>query len=1198
MAFVILYQGCDWMILKKLKIEGFKSFAKPVIINFESPITAIVGPNGSGKSNIVDAVRWVLGEQSAKTLRGSRMADVIFAGSDGHHPLNKASVTLYLDNSDHFLPLDASQVKICRRVTEDGQSDYLINGSVCRLKDIEELLMDTGLGKDSYSIVGQGKIDSILNSKPEKLRELFEEAAGISKHKMRKSEAEKRLDKTNQDLQRVKDLIWELEKQVKPLKKAAEKAKKYKRLQDELRILEVNLLMDRWEKYTSDLKIHIKDKSFLENKIIDLESNLKGINSEIEGVENSLKEGQFKLEQLQNDYYQTKAKREEVDNNLKILEERKKGLNREKIDLNKQLSELTGQKKVLEKRAEQNETKIREIMDQKVELEKRLKEKERHLKDKEFLLSNSKEKLNYLRDRVLNENSDIKDVNTDLEKNKEKVRFLQNNIDKLVDKRRIIMARLDENQKLKNDLLLESKYIEDNLNNIKEEFSKLKTQERNLQNKLVDFNNKFEEIKGNLSEKRSKLNILLSMEEEFDGYYQGVKNILKSSKRFPGLIGAVADLFSVDKKYEDAIETALGSRIQNVVVNTDSTAKEAIKYLKSNKGGRATFLPLNMIQGRPIDPDKLGISNMKGFMGLASEFVIYDDNLQSLADYLLGRIIIASNLDTATEIAKETKSRFKIVTLSGDLINPGGAITGGSVNKKRSILGRSREIDELKSSIDLLTSQIESLKDEGRRINKDLKDSIVLQEEKRDEIHQLELKKSEIEKDLSNLNNEGSNFEEQLAEIEKDITDMNKQREDSRLKIMELEKRLDHINNEFSGEKAEINQRENKLAELENEKEKIKVVITNLKVNIATVRQNRDNLIKEADNIEVQLIGIKEKIKDTNERIHKLYKEQEHIKNRENNMYSMKEDLEVKTKELKTDYEEKNSCVKKKQKQLDDLRDKQLNLQNELNKFKEQNHKLDLKITRLEDRKNQIWDRLIDEYEYDPEKNKNYIEKIDIKDYKKVDKKVKELKSSIRNLGTVNQGAIQEYSDLMSRIEYLKNQHNDLQKAKDSIIRVIQEIEDNMSELFAKTFYKVKDEFSSIFRDLFGGGKAELKLTIPDDLLETGVEIIAQPPGKQLKKITLMSGGERALTAIALVFAFLKVNPSPFYILDEIDAPLDDANVVRFARFIKRFSSEVQFVLITHRKGMMAEVETIYGITMEESGISKIISLKLNEEIA
>jgi len=1185
------------MFLKKIKIDGFKSFAKAIVVNFPAPLTAIVGPNGSGKSNIVDAIRWAMGEQSAKSLRGSRMSDIIFAGSDDFKPLQKASVTLYFDNSNNALSVEKKQIRIKRTVSVDGQSDYYLNGSSCRLKDIEELLMDTGLGKDSYSIVGQGKIDSILNSKPEKLRELFEEAAGIVKHKTRKQEAEKRLDKTSQDLQRIKDLVWELDKQVKPLKRSAEKARKYQRLKKELKEIEVNLLLDRWESNYQLLGETRKDEEVSRKKVYKLEEELNKANSILEKKIEELEDEEVFLDELQEKLYQTKTKREQAENNLKVLAERNNGLSREKKSNEEQMETIKKDQANLVQKKEIINENIEEIKIEEKDIKNKIELLNGELNQVKDLITGKKEELFDKRNSILNENIERNEIHSELEKSKGKARYLEHEIEKMAEKRKSVSQQLEDKILEEKEILKNINEIETELMSSNNELVSLKKEEEKINTSIEDISINAEKIKDKMNHNKSRLKVLQDMEDDYQGYFRGVKNILAEDSKISGIIGVVADLIDVEKKYEVAIETALGAKLQNVVTENDSAARKAVKYLKSSNGGRATFLPLNMVRGKKAGVDMININKMEGYLGVASDIISYDNKLDQVMLSLLGKTIVARDLDSATELSKKIRSSLKIVTLDGEFINTTGAITGGSQkNNNRGLLGRSREIEELKTTVSENDSKY------NKKINKIEKYKIEkyslndIQEKKRQQIKELEFKKNDLNKDLLNMQKDENRLETELKLIDRDFEDYHKQLGNNDNLIQRLEGQLSSIKNEHNKEKDQINNRENEVKRLENNEKELNKKITENRVEMATLTQKKNNMISEKQNIIDELKNISLREKNICNILSELADKLMNIENRKKELKKMKEDFAVQITEMDKEYNISNQAFKKKEKDVKELQNTYNKKQQDLGVIKDEYHKIDLKITRLEDKNIQIADRLMEEYEVSPEEG--IEERIEISNYAQISHKIKEFKDAIKVLGPVNIGAIKEYEDLIERLTYLREQQDDLLQARTSIEKVIKELEKSMTERFYETFAEVKDQFENTFERLFDGGKAELRLTQPENLLETGVEIEAQPPGKQLKKLTLMSGGERALTAIALVFAFLKVNPSPMYILDEIDAPLDDANVKRFANYLKEYSNFVQFLVITHNKLMMTEANVIYGITMEEKGVSKLVSLKLDEEIA
>lgn len=1185
------------MFLKKVKIDGFKSFANPILIDFPAPLAAIVGPNGSGKSNVIDAIRWALGEQSAKSLRGGKMSDIIFAGSADYKALDRASVTLYIDNSKKILPAPEREIRIRRCVNREGQSDYYINGQPCRLKDIRELLMDTGLGNESYSIVEQGKIDAILSSKPEKLRGLFEEAAGIVKHKTRKEEAEKRLEETRKDLQRVKDLIWELEKQLRPMKRSAEKLQKYRRFRDELEKLEVNLLLDQWEENERILLDGKKDEESLQNRLTELEMRVEETARLLSEKAEELRQEEAAVEELQNKLYLLRSRKEEAANQLQILEERDSGLRRERENHLRQLDNMQADLARSRRKEEELEARLSELSRLEEEINGTLQALEKELRGIKDLINVKKDELHQRRDFIFSENLELKELQSELEQRREKGRFLEREIERLADRRKLVSGEFDENLLKRKELLEQRNTLEAEFLSTRQDLLSCQKREAELAAEIRKEEEKLETIKNQYNHSSSHLKLLQEMEDDYEGYYRGVRNVLQQRDKLPGIRGVIADLIQVDKRYELAIETALGGRLQNIVTEDDAAAKRAVKFLKERKGGKATFLPLNMVRGSQARIEKAGLDKLPGFIGLATDLVTYSPELEGIIQSLLGRTLVAENIDTAVEIAKELKGSLQIVTLEGDYISSGGAITGGSQSStKPGILGRSREINELKDKLRELAVVFENEKANLEELRQAREELLQLAREKEEELKRLEFAKNDLNKDIINLDKESSRLERELELIDKDFEEYHSQLGLNDNKLQRLEQELSIINDEQFREREELGQKEGEIRKLEEEEEEKNRKLTEIKIELATVQQEKDSLQREQEELEDDFANLRKREQDLQKVLQEIEDKLLAIAERQVELEEMERNFARESLEVEAEYNKQAAALQVKEEHLRGLQEGYNKDQLDLNKIREEYHRVSFKVSRLEDKKNQIEERLQEEYEVEPEKG--FQDRFRIENQALVSQRVQELRDSIKKLGPINLAAAEEYEDLKKRLDYLKEQKDDLIQAKESVVKVIEELERSMSSLFYQTFVAVKEEFEKTFQELFNGGKAELYLTRPENLMETGVEIEAQPPGKQLKNLTLMSGGERALTAIALVFAFLRVNPSPLYILDEIDAPLDDANVRRFVNYLKTYSQDAQFLVVTHNKVMMSEADIIYGVTMEEKGVSKIVSLRLDEEIA
>ena len=1184
------------MILKKLEISGFKSFAKPIVIEFNTPLTAIVGPNGSGKSNIVDALRWVLGEQSARMLRGNKMADIIFSGSKTHKPLNKASVYLHLDNSDRALQVNSNEVVIGRRVNKEGESDYLLNGNICRLKDIKRLLLDTGLGKDLYSIVGQGKIDSIINSKPDKLRELFEEAAGTSSYKVRKQEAEKRLGKTGLNLQRIKDLIKELKNQLRPLKREAEKAKKHENFRKKLEELEVSLLLDKWEKNMAELSSVEINKEFLQEKLEYIQKEFYKLEAEINNNNILIHNKKEKITQMRETLFKLKSYRDELKNKITLYGERenniiddikgihnwKKNAEKEEHKIKKNIANIEDELNYLKNNRQVLNSKMQEENIEMVQYIKNIK--------------NKKDELSLVQDEILNEKGNINNRKYEIKKLEERINFVGEKKSDLLKEQKESIHQLNIRKKDREKVEKELKSITACKQELATENEKLKVRRENEIKILNKTKDELKTISNKFQHQTLRLNVLREMDDSYDGYYYGVKNALKADNKFPGIKGVVASLIKVKKDYIEAVETALGGKMQNLVVDSDRVAANIIKYLKKNNLGHATFLPVNLIKGKKIIIKNNEIKSISGFIGIAADFVENEDYLQGVVDYLLGNIIIASNIDSAINITRKIASKYTIVTLDGEIIRPGGAMSGGSKNKRnKSLLSRSREKNSLKKSINKLQKDVSIKQKEIRKVeikNTKLKVQINKNSEKR---HNMELDESSINADLKAIRNDIGKLKEKVENNEGKLNTFKQESTELQRRKKKLEDENSQKVPDRKNEKNIINEIKKSINQLEENRKNKAKKITDIKVKIATEGQKIESYIKEKKKLEQEVSDYEYKYSQNS---NQMKNKKEKLANLNSKLKDVKIDLSAykdKIKQIDKDIKNINKLVTIKEEIKINLANKKVDMEENIENIKEQLHKIDLKLSRLQNRCNRSSERLAEAYKIDPEEDNN-VNRIKISSYKVAEKKINEFKKTINSIGVVNRGAKKEYEKLKARVDYLISQKKDLIKARNSINKIITEIEDTMGKLFYKSYKDVKKQFGNIFTELFNGGKARLSLSDENDLLNTGVEISAQPPGKKLKKLSLMSGGEKALTAIALVFAFLNVNPSPFYILDEIDAPLDDANVIRFGKFITEYAKFAQFIIITHRKYMMTKAGTIYGVTMQDKGISRLVSLNMTKQ--
>ncbi|WP_079508401.1 chromosome segregation protein SMC [Mesobacillus jeotgali] len=1181
------------MFLKRLDVVGFKSFAERISVEFVPGVTAVVGPNGSGKSNITDSIRWVLGEQSARSLRGSKMEDIIFAGSDSRKPLNFAEVTLTLDNEDQSLPLDYNEVSVTRRVYRSGDSEYLINKQNCRLKDIVDLFMDSGLGREAFSIISQGRVEEILNSKPEDRRTIFEEAAGVLKYKSRKKKAENKLFETQENLNRVTDIIHELEAQVEPLKIQASIAKDYLQQKEELEQIEVALtayeiedLHARWEQLSKQLEHHKEDE-------IKQSALLQKKEAEIEKMRDHLAALDESVSDLQNVLLHASEELEKLEGRREVLKERKKNASQNKGQLEKNIEELTSSIARLEEQKAEYKKAVFELSEEAGALQKELQQKQEHLKlySEDVELKIDSIKSDYI--EVLNEQASAKNEKIYIEQQLQQQEAKGSRLDH--DNDRFVGIRDEINEK--------KAEIEDKVASAQQELEEQAKLFFEEQKKLESLRSNYEKQEKTLyqayqflQQAKSKKEMLEEMEEDYSGFFQGVKEVLKArNSKLQGVEGAIAELINVPKQYETAIETALGGAMQHIVVKTEENARAAIQYLKQKSFGRATFLPLSIIKGKYLTGSQTTLlSGYSAYIGTAADLIQYDEKYAEVVKNLLGNVIIAKDLKGANEIAKMLQYRSRIVTLDGDVVNPGGSMTGGAVKQKSSsLLSRKGELEDLTNKLADMEEKTRVLESRVKALKADIHSSELRLEELRKTGEELRFKQQTLKGDLREVELEQKNINERLSVYDSEKTQMDTDREKLVSRLAELDRLLA--------------KHQQTLVQLDKEIERL----TELKNSNST---SKDTLISEISDLKIILASKKEQLTHVKEKLESTIFQAEEQSGK---LAFMKEDLSLLSSEMtdsssgesqleeaaKQKLQDKNETLKL----IASRRHERLELQNKLEDQELESKELrrlqkgmnevlkdeEVKLNRLDVELDNKLAHLREEYLLSYEAAKEQYPLTIPADEAR--RKVKLIKMAIEELGTVNIGAIEEYERVSERYEFLLEQKNDLQEAKDTLFLVIEEMDQEMKKRFEQTFTGIRSHFESVFQALFGGGRADLKLTQPDDLLNTGVEIVAQPPGKKLQNLGLLSGGERALTAIALLFSILKVRPVPFCILDEVEAALDEANVYRFAQYLKKYRDETQFIVITHRKGTMEEADVLYGVTMQESGVSKLVSVRLED---
>ena len=1186
------------MYLKKLEAHGFKSFADKIEIDFKNGITGIVGPNGSGKSNVIDSVRWVLGEQSPKTLRGSRMEDIIFNGTSHRKPLGMAEVSLTFNNSQGFLPIDYSEVTITRRLYRSGESEYLINKVPCRLKDIRELLMDTGIGIDGYSLIGQGQIDSILSNKPDDRRQIFEEAAGIVKFKSRKVEAERKLDNTNQNLIRIEDILGELESRVEPLKKQSEKAKAFLELSEELKDLEINMFL----RDIDDVKRKLKAEEEQFNIVETQHSNYL---VKREGLGNNQLECQNKIEGLQNDIQDMKENYFEIINTTKKLEG-DKVLYEEKIqNIENNISRIKGEIDSISIQDKDINIQLSSLLTESDELENLLSE------NNELLLNENKKSQDMIRfitthqEKSEDYKSKVIEVLNSISSSKSEI----NSINAI---KKNIVNRIQKIEDERHNLLDSERENLENLRLIEDEIDKIKNslKEKNLEKEdLIAENNKYnneyqtllktyESERNNLRDLQSERRLLEAMDKSYEGFSASVRKTLQLCQDQRGIgkgvHGVVAELMSIPKEYEIAMEVALGYSMQNIVCNAEDDAKAIIKYLKENNLGRVTFLPLSNVHSKQRDQEiNFKVKDFKGYIGVASNLISCSKQYNSLFHYLLGKTLIVDNIDSALKISKLVR-KFKIVTLEGDVINPGGTITGGSYKSKISnVFSRKRKLVELGSKVSKLNNLVNQYGHDLKEYKNNLEDineKLKINSSVAENIRLMLIKKENI---LSNIKNQGHSLNLSMETLKKELEELKGELSDMEETVVKKQSLISSLKSESIEAEKNIKNIEVLIEEKQRESNSLNEYITSIKVNLASEKEKRDNVLKEINRIKSTINVWKDnKINKENE-LSKLEAEKEsYMENLDSIIISIN-DNEILSKQI--DYnvkkfdEEKNIWNEKNK----DLIEKIEVVDTALNDLKESLHKIEVRRTRLELQYDNYIKKIWEKYELSYMDSLNY--KKDIGDFNDASKKISHLNREIKKLGEVSLASIKEYEEVSERYSFLKSQKEDLIKAKESLKQVILELENTMKKQFIKSFHEINENFSVIFKELFSGGKAKLELEEDGNVLEGKIEIIAQPPGKKLQNLSLLSGGERALTAIALLFSILRTKPTPFCILDEIEAALDDVNIFRFADFLKEFTKNSQFIIITHRKGTMEIIDYLYGITMQEYGVSKVVSVKLSD---
>lgn len=1178
------------MYFKRLEMHGFKSFAEPVIIDFHEGITCIVGPNGSGKSNISDAVRWVLGEQSPKALRGGKMEEVIFNGTESRRPRGMAEVTLVIDNSTGILDIEYKEVAITRRMFRSGESEYLINDNPCRLKDIRELIMDTGIGVDGYSIIGQGKISDIVSNKPESRREIFEEAAGIVAYKTRKQETERKLIGTKNNLERIDDIVGEIEGRIGGLKEDSIKAKRYLELKEHYKDLEINIILRNIESTLHKNNEYSGDISELGNKL-DL------INRQRKQADESFQELQKRngvLEELSSDLnrklIENKDKMNSISSESRLNHEKLLHLRKEEERLSGEVSNFAELIAAGEKELEHLRVELTEIDENLAAAEKRLQEKI-YLYDSvtgesskfSDIIDENNEKIISLNSEAASKKSEAKSYKSyqyTLEDRKEK---LQTELEKLQENQAKSTSELDEKNR-------EIERLQRLQNEIKEKRQSQLENRQKLEQEELYLRRKLEELKICQSRTETRLHTIEEMEQNFEGYNYAVKYIMRCG--ISGIEGVVGEMINVPEGYETAVETALGAAMQNIVVADDDCAKKAITALKVSQSGRLTFLPVDSINSKKAVLDG-SITSDHGFCGIGSELIDFEPRYKKIFDYLLGRVAIVKDLNSAILLSKRGSNGVRFVTLDGEVINSGGAITGGRYkNKSANLLERKNEISKLKN---LLHSQKIGIDETSKKLNekKDaLSEMIRISKEDVERIRKCEISIARVKDGITYLENviadiklNAEKNEKEIIQIDRDLSEMSdvilKFDEESRAAQSEIEK----IGKEMD-EILQKHQKNKKAIEFANQG------ITEARIDVNLWEEKRNNLNGNIEKNKEAVERLRVRSEEQVDKLSDIREDKGKLEQGTGGSNMQLERLKVKLLELQEDIEKVSLEKSEVGVKLGELGNEITRTDRESNLYRDQKYQLEIKKAKNDTQLDNMKDKLWNEFEI------SYAQAGDLRKEEfamsSAVKESREIRKELKEIGDVNVGAIEEYKQVSKRYEFLTEQREDILKAMEELEDLVNNLDKTIMRSFKENFNKVEENFENVFEELFGGGYAELRMENENNPLESGIEIVAQPPGKKLQNINLMSGGEKTMTAIALMFAVLKTKPTPFCILDEIEAALDDKNIDKFSHYLRKFA-ETQFALITHQKATMEHADVLYGITMPERGISKVLSLRMGD---
>ncbi len=1187
------------MRLTKLELAGFKSFAKKTELSFGEGITAVIGPNGSGKSNIADAIRWVLGEQSAKALRGTRMEDVIFSGTQQRKSLGYCEVILSFDNSDGTLAVPYQEVAVSRRLYRSGESEYCINNNSCRLKDVQELFRDTGIGKDGYSIISQGKVDEILSNKSNERRVALEEAAGVMRFRVRKEEAARKLENTEKNLVRLEDILSELENRIGPLEEQSEIAKQYLKLRDELKDLEINQFLYQMDRSKERLK---NNGSVLE-QIASREREIEVQNAQLQAdcaqLEDRSQSLDAALSAEQNELMAALSKLEADIGESNLIKEK---ILHVRTDIDRITAEIANSRDKASKleaslQTEDDDQAKRKLFE---DLDREIRNAEEEIEKQDKDLADAEEKVNRIKEEIIDAMNQLADSKSSLSRFETMRDSIFNRLDSIRAERESLLLKRQNLEEEKQEADAEKNIIHEaileNRGLLKEAFDK----QAGLQ---AEYNRLMNEHAGLLQETgklESRVHLLREMERSHEGYYSSVKNLLEDSKRDhmvrTSIVGVVAELIRVPKKYENAINMSLGSALQNIVTPSAEDARFLIDYLREKEYGRATFLPLSMLHPQDPNREERDVLSDPSCIGLASDLVEYDPSVSPAIRYLLGRTVLVKDIATGIALKKKGTGGLQIATLDGDIISHSGAMSGGSIRRKdTTLLGRRREIEELDNRISAAKKEAEKMAERCEKVLQEKNEADLLIEERRDIHHDREIELTKITEKLDiilrDIDDNGiqiGRFDEEKAQLEENLSDI----ENAKQKALEIQRKIDEGN---VSSREDVAAAQEELSSMRKYHEETLARISDMKVRRMSLQKEQDALAAEKNRIRGELTAAARHVSDLERQkkdlLGSLDAYGKELADLESRIETEQRDVSSRKDQQQTKENERMSVSEN----LSEFRAKREALLTEAQELSENRHRFELATSRIEIEMANMQDRIWNDYELTLDNCEPFRHPIPVG---ATASRIGEIRTQIREFGDVNISAIEDYNTVNGRFKELSAQRDDLRKAQTDLNVLIDDLTDTMEKIFREKFSQIQSNFSSVFTELFGGGSAEMVLSDKNDVLGCDIDIIAQPPGKKLQLLSLLSGGERALTAIALLFALLRLKSPAFCVLDEIESSLDEANVSRFGEYLKEYAAVTQFIIITHRKGSMEVCDTLYGVSMEERGVSKIASAKFEEAVS